>query len=389
MAARRSSSRSAAARSRSATPTRSTSRARATRSWTSSATSWPSRTARWPASAAGRWRSSASSTAPRRSRSSRSGHPTTGPTGCASRRSRSPPGAPPTRSSWTSAAGLAWIANLGCIDLNPHPVRAEDLDHPDELRVDLDPVPGVPWSQVREVALVVPRGARGGGPHRLAQDVRLAGHPRQRPDRAALDVPAGPPGGARPGPRRGAAGAGDRDVEVVEGGAPRRLPRLQPEREGPDRRLRLLRAAHPRRPRLVPAALGRGRRTAPSRTSRSRRSRRSTRSAATPGPASTGPSARWTRCWSCPHATRPRARATRPWPPNYAKQEGEPPRVQPSRKRRADADYAGRGKDGGPPPEVAEARAAAVAAGDPNAGLPTEWEGSRPSPTGRRRRASR
>ena len=51
-------------------------------------------------------------------------------------------------------AGLAWVANLGCLDLNPHPVRAEDLEHPDELRVDLDPVPGVPWSQVREVALV-------------------------------------------------------------------------------------------------------------------------------------------------------------------------------------------------------------------------------------------
>ena len=50
-------------------------------------------------------------------------------------------------------AGLAWVANLGCIDLNPHPVRADDLDHPDELRVDLDPVPGVPWSQIREVAL--------------------------------------------------------------------------------------------------------------------------------------------------------------------------------------------------------------------------------------------
>ena len=74
-----------------------------------------------------------------------------------------------------------------------------------------------------------------------------------------------------------------------------------------------------------------------------------------------------------------------PWPPNYAKQEGEPPRVQPSRKRRADAEYAGRGVDGGPPPEVAEARAAAVAAGDSNAGLPTEWEGTRPTPTGRRR----
>ena len=52
------------------------------------------------------------------------------------------------------AAQLAWVINLGCVDLNPHPVRAEDLDHPDELRVDLDPMPGVPWDDVRRVALV-------------------------------------------------------------------------------------------------------------------------------------------------------------------------------------------------------------------------------------------
>jgi bifunctional non-homologous end joining protein LigD len=52
------------------------------------------------------------------------------------------------------AAGLVWVANLGCIDLNPHPVRADDLDHPDELRVDLDPVPGVDWAQIIRVALV-------------------------------------------------------------------------------------------------------------------------------------------------------------------------------------------------------------------------------------------
>jgi bifunctional non-homologous end joining protein LigD len=50
------------------------------------------------------------------------------------------------------AAALAWLANLACLELHPHPVRADDLEHPDELRVDLDPVPGVPWSQVREVA---------------------------------------------------------------------------------------------------------------------------------------------------------------------------------------------------------------------------------------------
>lgn len=54
----------------------------------------------------------------------------------------------------SDAAGLAWVVNLGCIDLNPHPIRADDLEHPDELRVDLDPVPGVGWPQIISVALV-------------------------------------------------------------------------------------------------------------------------------------------------------------------------------------------------------------------------------------------
>ena len=53
------------------------------------------------------------------------------------------------------AAGLAWIVNLGCIELHPHPVRSADLDHPDELRIDLDPIPGVSWDNVRRVALEV------------------------------------------------------------------------------------------------------------------------------------------------------------------------------------------------------------------------------------------
>ena len=52
------------------------------------------------------------------------------------------------------AAGLVWAVNLGCVDLNPHPVRADDLAHPDELRVDLDPMPGVDWRQIIHVALV-------------------------------------------------------------------------------------------------------------------------------------------------------------------------------------------------------------------------------------------
>jgi DNA ligase D-like protein (predicted polymerase) len=67
------------------------------------------------------------------------------------------------------AAALAWMANLACLELHPHPVRAEDLEHPDELRVDLDPVPGVEWPQVREVAHVV---------RAALQDYRLVGWPK-------------------------------------------------------------------------------------------------------------------------------------------------------------------------------------------------------------------
>lgn len=67
------------------------------------------------------------------------------------------------------AAGLAWIVNLGCLDLNPHAVRAEDLDHPDELRVDLDPMPGVGWSQIVDVAYVA---------QEVLQERGLAGWPK-------------------------------------------------------------------------------------------------------------------------------------------------------------------------------------------------------------------
>jgi bifunctional non-homologous end joining protein LigD len=67
------------------------------------------------------------------------------------------------------AAGLAWIVNLGCIELHPHPVRSGNLDHPDELRIDLDPVPGVEWADVRRVALEV---------QSFLEEVNLRGWPK-------------------------------------------------------------------------------------------------------------------------------------------------------------------------------------------------------------------
>src|SRR5262245_20330402 len=67
------------------------------------------------------------------------------------------------------AAGLAWVVNLGCIELHPHPVRTGDLEHPDELRVDLDPGPGVSWADVRRVALEVKA---------LLEEVDLHGWPK-------------------------------------------------------------------------------------------------------------------------------------------------------------------------------------------------------------------
>ena len=67
------------------------------------------------------------------------------------------------------AASLVWLANLACLELHPHPVRAEDLDHPDELRVDLDPVPGIKWPQVRQVAQIA---------REVLEEVGLTGWPK-------------------------------------------------------------------------------------------------------------------------------------------------------------------------------------------------------------------
>ncbi len=141
------------------------------------------------------------------------------------------------------AAGLAWIANLGCIELHPHPVTSSDLDHPNELRVDLDPGPGVAWDDVRTVAMEVKSfleemGLRGwpktSGSRGMHVNVRI--DPRWTFSRGAD----GPLSRCR---ARSSAVCRSGQFEVVEGRASRRLSRLQPEREGPHDVLGILGAA--------------------------------------------------------------------------------------------------------------------------------------------------
>jgi bifunctional non-homologous end joining protein LigD len=283
------------------------------------------------------------------------------------------------------AAGLAWVANLGCIDLNPHPVRADDLDHPDELRVDLDPVPGIEWGQIRDVALVTKEALEGVG---------LVGWPKT---------------------------SGSRGIHINV-----RIERLWTYTEVRRAALAIARDVEARAPDIATSKWWKEERhgvfldynqNAKDRTVASAYSVRPLPDARVSFPL------RWEEVADVQPedftiATVPKLYADRgdagagiddavgsleavlelsarheaagqgdaPWPPNYAKQEGEPPRVQPSKARRPKTEYEeGRGVGGGPPPEVAAERAAAVAAGDRNAGLPTEWEGSRPTPTGRRK----
>ena len=282
------------------------------------------------------------------------------------------------------AAGLAWVVNLGCIDLNPHPVRAEDLDHPDELRVDLDPVPGVPWSDIREVALAT---------RASLEAVGLVGWPKTSGSRGIHVNVRIEPRWTYPEVRR-AALAIARDVE-------RRVPALatskwwKEERHGvfldynQNAKDRTVASAYSIRPlpdaRVstplawdeVPTVEAEAFTidTVPARYA----------TIGDPGDGIDGAVGSLEALLELSRRHEAEGLGDAPWPPNYAKQAGEPPRVQPSRQRRPASEYEGRGEAGGPPPEVAANRRAAVERGDPNAGLPTEWAGSRPTPTGRRK----
>ena len=156
--------------------------------------------------------------------------------------------------------------------------------------------------------------ARGAGrprAGRLAQDVRLARHPRQRPDRAALVVRPGPAGRAGAGPRGRAARPGDRLEQVVEGRAPRRLHRLQPERQGSNGRVGLLGPAGAGRAGLGAGDLGRAAGVRAGRLHAGDGAGAVRARSAIRRRGWTRPWGRWTGCSSCPRGRRRRARATR------------------------------------------------------------------------------
>ena len=130
------------------------------------------------------------------------------------------------------AAGLAWIVNLGCLELHPHPVRSAELNHPDELRVDLDPGPGVGWADVRKVALEVKALLEELGLQRLAENQRLARDAYPGADRAAVEFQRSAARGAGIIARCGTARTVARQFEMVEGRTARGVSGLQPERQG-------------------------------------------------------------------------------------------------------------------------------------------------------------
>src|SRR5215204_1290872 len=237
------------------------------------------------------------------------------------------------------AAGLAWVVNLGCIDMNPHPVRAEDLDHPDELRVDLDPVPGVPWADVRQVALVT-RGA--------LDAVGLVGWPKTSGSRGIHINVRIEPRWTYPEVRR-AALALARDVE-------QRAPDIatskwwKEERHGvfldynQNAKDRTVASAYSVRP--LPDA----RVSMPLRWEEVADVEAEAFTLATvPGIYAADGCDRHAGIDAAigsldallDLSARDEAHGLgdAPWPPNYRKQEGEPPRVQPSKKKRSDDDY--------------------------------------------------
>jgi DNA ligase D-like protein (predicted polymerase) len=271
------------------------------------------------------------------------------------------------------AAGLAWIVNLGCIDLNPHPVRADDLDHPDELRVDLDPVPGVGWSQIRDVAMVTkeslasaglvgwPKTSGSRGIHVNVRIERRWTYPEVR--RAALAI-------ARDVERRAPDIATSKwwkeerhgvFLDYNQNAKDRTVASAYSVRPLPDARV-----STPLSWDEVPTCEAEAFTiaTVPARFA----------DIGDPGAGIDEAVGSLEALLELSAADEKQGLGDAPWPPNYRKQEGEPPRVQPSRQRRATEDY--------DTPEAEAEREKNRAAMERRFAA---GGGTRPTPTGRRR----
>jgi bifunctional non-homologous end joining protein LigD len=284
-------------------------------------------------------------------------------------------------------AGLAWIVNLGCIDLNPHPVRADDLDHPDELRVDLDPVPGIGWAQIRDVAMVTKESL---------ESVGLVGWPKTSGSRGIHVNVRIERNWTYPEVRR-AALAIARDVE-------RRAPGIatskwwKEERHGvfldynQNAKDRTVASAYSVRP-LPDARVSTPLSWDELPTAEAEAFTISTVPArfaeiGDPGAGIDSAVGSLDALLELSRRDEAEGLGDAPWPPNYRKQAGEPPRVQPSKQRRATKDYdtpeaeAEREKNRAAMERrftaELEKRQAAKAAGD---AVPA----TRPTPTGRRK----
>src|SRR5215210_6955858 len=284
-------------------------------------------------------------------------------------------------------AGLAWIVNLGCIDLNPHPVRAEDLDHPDELRVDLDPVPGIGWAQIRDVAMVTresleavgltgwPKTSGSRGIHVNVRIERKWTYPEVR--RAALAI-------ARDVERRAPSIATSKwwkeerhgvFLDYNQNAKDRTVASAYSVRPLPDARV-----STPLSWAELPTAEAEAFtiETVPARFA----------AIGDPGAGIDAAVGSLEALLELSGRHEAEGQGDAPWPPNYRKQAGEPPRVQPSRQRRATAEYdtaeaeAEREKNRAAMEKrftaELERRAGAKAAGE-------EPPATRPTPSGRRR----
>ena len=243
----------------------------------------------------------------------------------------------------THPSAIVWAAQMGTITLHPWQVRCPDTEHPDELRIDLDPQPGTGFKEARAIAVDVLKplldelGLVG-----YPEDLRRPGCARVPADQDRLGLHRGAPGRYRAGPRGRTARTGRGHHVVVEGGARRAVVhRLQPERPRPHLRVGVLGAQDPDRDGVDAADVGRAARRRPRRLHHRHRAGLRCAGADDPWADIDADAQSIEPLLEMVKADEERGLGDLPYPPNYPKMPGEPPRVQPSKKVAANWDDEG------------------------------------------------